>query len=310
MKSWMNRSSLHESIVNKMVAASQTPDKKPVLTDSIAQWLAQLTLLYGVPTSYLTPDVRMLPNESMRFFFLDRNWLDRLVDGALSVGVLSTQTSLFNEVFFEDIYQQIDLAQQKLRAQLKNQEPNSSGNVGGPITGLLFRSQVVSGWPGLEVYASAQGAALPMLRMDRLAPSVLLCLFDGVPDDVDFVEPSEALHFGITREKGASDFKVSLRGLGLPTVEEYPPGKQIPDPQTPGAFLTAPGNLRANNSQPGVVDIQGLVSSIETSMPQGALDKGKIEPGGFAVQLVQGAGKQSYKISNGTPYPKCAYSGN
>jgi hypothetical protein len=305
VKSWMNRESLHPSITKSMLSAKDDPDKVPVLPDTLSKWLAQLTLLYGVPVNYLTPDTRMLPNESMRFFFLDRNWLDRLVDGALSVGVLSTLSGLFNEVFFEATYRQVDKAQQTLRAELRKQVPTTVDSAGGPISGLLFRSQVVSGWPGLEVYAYTKGNALPLLRMDRLAPGVLLCLFDGVPDEVDFVEPNEALHFGITREQGASDFAVSLRGLGLPTVTEYPPGEQIPDPNTPGAFLSAPGRLRPNNPQPGVVDIKGLVASVESHMPSGALEDGKIEAGGFAVQLVQGAGRQSYKISDGTPYPQC-----
>lgn len=310
MKSWLNRDTLHYSIANRMLTAAESGEVKPVLPDGLLQWLAQLTLLYGVPTSYLTPDVRMLPNESMRFFYLDRNWLDRLVDGALSVGVLSSLTNLFNELFFEDIYRQIDEAQLNLRSQLRQQTPTENTVSGGPITGLLFRSQVVSGWPGLEVNAWNEKTPLAMLRMDRLAPSVLLCLFDGVPDQVDFIEPGEGLHFGIDREKSASDFKITLRGLGKPTVEQYPPGAPIPDPQQHGGYLTAQGRLRINNGQPGVLDIQGLVASIEGSMPAGALGQGKIQPGGFAIQMVQGAGKQTYAIDKGTPYPKCAYGSN
>lgn len=307
MKSWLNRDTLHYSIASRMLDTAKSGEEKPVLPDDLSQWLAQMTLLYGMPTTYLTPDVRMLPNESMRFFYLDRNWLDRLVDGALSVGVLSSLTNLFNELFFEDIYQQVDLAQLNLRAQLRQKAPKENSSSGGPITGLLFRSQVVSGWPGLEVYASSNNTPLDILRMDRLAPSVLLCLFDGVPDQVDFVEPGEGLHFGVDREKGASSFKITLRGLGKPTVDKYPPGAPILDPQKPGSYLTASGNLRTNNAQPGVVDILGLVASIEQNMPAGALDQGKIQPGGFAIQLVQGAGKQTYAINKGNPYPKCAY---
>ena len=52
---------------------------------ALADWLARLRLLYGVPFNYLVPDSRLLPQESVRFFYIDRNFTDRLVDGALSV---------------------------------------------------------------------------------------------------------------------------------------------------------------------------------------------------------------------------------
>jgi hypothetical protein len=278
------------------------------LSDDLALWLAQLTLLYGVPTEYLAPDIRLLPTEAIRFFFLDRNWLDRLVDGALSAGVLSTRDKVFNEVFFEQIYQQIDNYQIKLRSTLRNETSNSFTTTGGTISGFIFRSQVVSGWPGIEVNAYKGGTLLNILRMDRLSPNVLLCLFYDVPDKVDFIEPAEGLHFGISREKGATDFKISLRGLGFPVSKPYPAGEQIPDPNTPGAFLTAPGKLRTGAGQePGVMDINNLIASIKTNMPAGALEDGKIGAGGFGVELTQGAGLQSYQIKDGEgkSYPAC-----
>ena len=45
----------------------------------------------GVPFSYIVSSEEMLPNESIRFFHMDRNWLDALVDGALSTGILDTR---------------------------------------------------------------------------------------------------------------------------------------------------------------------------------------------------------------------------
>jgi hypothetical protein len=66
------------------------------------------------------------------------------------------------------------------------------------VTGFLLRSDLVSGWPGLEVTAyGATGAdPLTILRFERLAPTILICLFDGVVDHVDIHEPPEGLHFG------------------------------------------------------------------------------------------------------------------
>lgn len=303
MKSWINRNDLHKNIVSNMLAAKESGQEAPVLPDDVLQWLAQLTLLYGVPTTYLTPDVRMLPEESMRFFYLDRNWLDRMVDGAMSVGVLSTLTNVFNETFFEEIYAQVDVAQAKLRAQLKGNSSAGTATVGGPITGVLFRSQVVAGWPGLEVEASKQGDPVSLMRMDRLAPSLLLCLFNGVPDEVSFQEPSEGLHFGVTLDNDPTQFTVSLRGIGYPTAEKYEAGDQIIIDRVP---LTAAGKLRSGNGYGGVLDIEDLQQNIAKQMfDNGALPANEIAPGAFAIQMVQGAGKQIYAIDDSKPYPKC-----
>jgi hypothetical protein len=286
----------------------------PVLTDELAIWLAQLTLLYGVPTEYLAPDIRLLPLESIRFFYLDRNWLDRLVDGALSAGVLSTRDDVFNELFFEDIYKQIDNFQIRLRSILRGEDSAKFDTTGGTISGFIFRSQVVSGWPGIEVNGYKGETQLNILRMDRLSPNVLLCLFYDVPDRVDFIEPAEGLHFGISRESGANEFTVSLRGLGFPASKPYPAGEQIPDTSVPGGFLTVTGQLRGGAGQePGVLNIynatddNSLVNLITNKMPAGALENGTLTPGGFAIQLTKGAGLQSYQVKDGSgaSYPAC-----
>ena len=47
-----------------------------VLPDTARDWLAALRLGEGVPFQYLVLDDRLLPAESIRFFYLDRNWTD------------------------------------------------------------------------------------------------------------------------------------------------------------------------------------------------------------------------------------------
>ena len=42
----------------------------------VIDWLARLRLLHGVPFAYLVPDADLLPPESVRFFYLDRDWTD------------------------------------------------------------------------------------------------------------------------------------------------------------------------------------------------------------------------------------------
>src|SRR5687768_41213 len=54
-------------------------------------FLAHLRLLVGLPFEYLVPDTAMLPDESIRFFHLDRSWTDRVVDGVLAVGKVGSR---------------------------------------------------------------------------------------------------------------------------------------------------------------------------------------------------------------------------
>ena len=312
MNSWGNRSNYHQFIAKAMIADGDGKPQ-PELTDDLVDWLAQLTLLYGVPVEYLVPDERFLPNESLRFFYIDRNWLDRLVDGAMSVGVLSSKEQVFNEAFFEDIYQQVDTMQQKLRPKLRKETLPDVNAVGGPMSGLVIRSQVVTDYPGVEVYGYAKANdktnPLTILRMDRLSNSLLLCIFDGVPERVDFVQPGEGLHFGIfTEVNGQSTkiegddnaFKIYLRGLGFPTGKPqpngYPAGKQIHKPGKPEQFIHTTGNLLTGKSE-GVVDIAGAVKNIETALnglTPIALDGGVLTSAGFAIQMVKTGQLQSY----------------
>jgi hypothetical protein len=303
MKSWGHRHTIHQFVLDHILRAKSGTLPAPELPDSLVNWLAQLTLLYGVPVEYMVPDIRMLPVESMRFFFLDRNWLDRLVDGAISVGAFSSKEQIFNEAFYEDIYAQVDARQVQLRSVLRKESPTAVATTGGVITGLLFRSRVVSGWPGLEVDARNNNVPLTILRMDRLSDNLLLCLFEGQPDQVSFIEPGEGLHFGIKPDTSNNNtFTISLRGLGFPDVKTYPPGKQIKGKD--GKYLTASGSLLTGPGQePGVVDINGLKNNIIANMPAGSLENGQLTPAGMAIQLVQGAGNQLYDLNS----PACIY---
>ena len=67
-----------------------TDDPKPpqiAIAKDLVDWLARLVLLYPVPFHYLVPHQSLLPSESIRFFHLDDNWVDALLDGALSIAI-------------------------------------------------------------------------------------------------------------------------------------------------------------------------------------------------------------------------------
>src|SRR4051794_16410654 len=268
------------------------------LPPAVVDWLGQLTLLYGVPVEYLVPDAGLLPVESIRFFHVDRNWLDRLVDGALSVGVHGTRDDAFNEAAYEEVYRQVDARQLTFRPSLRGEAPDAAANgtPGGPLTGLLARSVIVSTWPGVEVRPTRGGAAVPILRMDRLSPDLLFCLFDGIPDRVEMIEPGEGLHFGVGGTAGAATFKVALRGLGFPESNPWPAGEQVRQPRGTGSVVEVEGRYRAGAGQPpGVLDVAHLAGAVKAAMPAGGLGPGgELTPAGFAVQMVRAAGLQPF----------------
>jgi hypothetical protein len=310
MKSWANRNDYHRSVHQQLTASPNTV--APVLTDELREWLAQLSLLYGVPIEYLIPDPRMLPAESLRFFYLDRNWLDRMLDGALSVGVLSSREQVFNKAFFSKIYQQVDSAQRQLRSRLRNEKTSPSEEIGGTMTGLLLRSRLVSDYPGLEINAyDAQQLPLQILRMDRLSDSLLICLFQGVPTRVEFIQPSEGLHFGIENDVQTDETFTYLRGLGFSDPPgKYPAGEQLFRDASASDPVTARVAVLTGASS-GVVDVLTTTANIESALralPGNALknpDTGvdKLTAGGFAIQMIVTASLQPYSVTAPPPNP-------
>jgi hypothetical protein len=223
---------------------------------SLGNWLARLRLLYGVPFNYLVPDSRLLPMESVRFFYIDRNFTDRLVDGALSVGKTTTREYAQAQATHGALRDKVDEEERVLRPQLRKDThvkriiaPQTAD-----LTGLLMRSRAVSGWPGMEVKAyrgttegKPGGTPLKLLRMDRLAPDLMLCIFEGVPTRVDVEEPREGIQFGVDLKdrdgngivepdtKVPSGFRLKLRKLKGPLTGQLTHAtveKPEPDPQT------------------------------------------------------------------------------
>lgn len=274
----------------------------PVIPDAIVNWLAQLTLLHGVPFEYLVPDAAMLPPESIRFFHVDQNWTNRLVDGAVNIALGSSQDYVHILTTFEQMAQSVALGQALVRSRLRGKPDPSTVAVGGTLTGVLLRSAAVAGWPGMEVsaFAGVDGTQpLPLLRMDRLSDNVLLCLFNGVPALVNFSEPPEGLHFGVIGNPAWSPpppattqprYQLALRGLG----GKFPAGQQINNAQ--GQAYTSPVSFRDGAS--GVLDIARMQADLVTNLvAQGALggSPALLTASQFAVQMIKGAGLQQFR---------------
>jgi hypothetical protein len=304
------------------VALAATAARMPA---SLANWLARLRLLYGVPFNYLVPDSRLLPMESVRFFYIDRNFTDRLVDGALSVGKTTTREYAQAQATHGALRVRVDEEERVLRPQLRknDQVKRIIAPQTADLTGVLLRSRAVSGWPGMEVKAyrdissaQPQGRRLDLLRMDRLAPDVMLCIFEGVPTRVDVEEPREGIQFGVdlqdTDGNGAvepstavpSGFRLKLRKLTGPLTGQLTHATATrldPTPQT----LAVP--VRRSNRRVLHMRLlrerlqQALASSGDPDASPGTLGSGELALQMFQFpfqQRFEGTGNSGYAVTS------------
>src|SRR6185369_6245257 len=100
---------LRARMANPVQVAAPVPEAE--MPPYMESFLAHLRLLIGVPFNYLVPDSRMLPDESIRFFYLDRSWTDRLVDGAISVGKIGSREQAHHQAHAAGVRQQLDVTE-------------------------------------------------------------------------------------------------------------------------------------------------------------------------------------------------------
>ncbi|HEY1368901.1 MAG TPA: hypothetical protein VGF23_17395 [Gaiellaceae bacterium] len=266
-------------------------DGDHVVPGELRRYLARIRLLNDVPFSYLVPDARLLPTESIRFFYLDRRWTDSLVQGALGVGTITTADRAQLEAVYPAIRDDVDQAERVIRT--PHGEERLDGTAGA-ITGFLLRSRAVSGWPGLHVRAYRRDVVaddalttaaesnperLKVLRQERLAPAVLLVLFDGVPAVVHIEEPRQGIQFGARLDPedppAQRRAKVHVRdastGDPVPPVDDFTATNSVPVPFRPGA--------------PGVIDLHQLRQRI-IDLPTPNVGP-TLEPHEYALQMLR-----------------------
>lgn len=241
-----------------------------VVPADIARFLARLRLLEGVPFSYLVPDAELLPPESIRFFYLDRNWTDALVQGALAVGTVNSSDRAKLEELYRIVSDEVDAAERLVRIKNADRaEVDAEGRpigAGGEVSGFVLRSRLVSGWPGLHVRAYSTDTRpddetipdmdtspdrLRVLRLERLAPAVLLVLFDGVPAVVHIEEPRSGIQFGVRVTPSSTG-----RKRAVTTLRDITAPNDGPLLDNSGDEVEVPIPFRRN--APGVINLAAL----------------------------------------------------
>jgi hypothetical protein len=248
----------------------------PPAPDTVHRWLANLVLLTGVPFEYLVPDDAMLPPESLRFFFVDENWIERLIDGALSVVARTGLDQLIADTLSTVLRDPVnDVHAAQVRPRLLGDDVTSAepGKLNWPLTGFLIRSVVASNWKGIVVENTSNTpskAPLTILRLDQPAQGVVLGLFNGQLGSVTFKHPPESLHFGVTgQEHSPRTWQQELRI----------PDTGIPYPE-PG--ISVPVVLRDGRSR--VVDVAATAAAMKSALtpPPDTFTSAE-----FAIQMIE-----------------------
>jgi hypothetical protein len=278
-----------------------------VVPRELSDFLARLRLLEGVPFSYLVPDAELLPLESIRFFYVDRAWTDALVQGALSVGTVSTADHAQLERVYPAVRGELDEDERSVR--VTGSEPTAPQGPAATITGFVLRSRAVSGWPGLHVRAyreelgEADDAQIPesdprrlkLLRLERLAPAVLLALFDGVPAVVHLEEPRQGIQFGF-RPADPPDPDPDRR-VGLVPPRKVGDGTEVFPPTQDQNWVRVAFRRRA----PGVINLRTtrnrLVDVIQTGMGS------EVDSAEFAIQMLRYPYRQVFGDPDQEPGP-------
>jgi hypothetical protein len=272
------REAFHPRSMNRLRSTPRREDPRALLADpevtdailesiedlipGIARFLGSLCLLEGVPFSTLVPDPRMLPLESIRFFYVDDAWVAALISGAVSLAIHTTLDAGIHVALWPRLRERIEEARRARFARFAA-VGTPQGSPGWAASGVLIRSQLVSSFPSVNITASAGSTPLDVIRDTTLGTSVRLTLFDGIPDFVTLAEPYHGLRFG-ANDDNAIQLRVatgSSNQLGLPTTGSVP--------------------LSSFMASSGVVDVSGLAAEIGS---QAGLT---LDPGDFALQMVQ-----------------------
>ncbi|NEO79494.1 hypothetical protein [Moorena sp. SIO4G3] len=263
---------IEDALLHLPFLADFTPLPKPI-NNPIINWFKDLEFLKGIPFNYLVPDERLLPQESIRFFWVDSYWVDCMQDGAFSIG----------RVIPTDVAKETRM-RQEYRRDLRSYADET-------ITGILLRSEVVSGWPGLLVdgYGTKLNGStsfvpgvdpLKLLRMERLSKNVLICLFAGEVKTVDIHLKPETMHFGVDPYSASNtQFTKGLRDSDG-TQNKY----QI-------------DAVPCHDFDLGVINIEQFAMAIKDALPNRHADS-EFTSAQFGLEMIEGVQKVRFTQSS------------
>lgn len=274
-QAWIQKQHPGDSTFHNLQPAANKAAKAQGLADQEAKiktWFDSLSVLDNVPFNYLVPDETLLPSESIRFYQLDQYWIQCLLNGAYSIGHVAGEDTLPASFY-------------KYNA-AADANPTA-------VSGFLLRSQVVSDWPTLMVESPSVRPTitnpdpattyLPKLRMERLAPDILFCLFEGEATYFDIHLKPETIHFGFNRPDvaGSNDYTKDICFSFNGDTPSEVSGKSV-DIQwraLPGADDPSVYN------EARIVDLDAIKTGIEGTA---GIITGSMNSAQFAMEMVKG----------------------
>jgi hypothetical protein len=192
-------------------------DTSSEIPKEVITFLKELYKLNGVPFSYLVPHEFYLEKThqtlgkeysgTLSTFYIDPNWIEALLDGALSIGRIQNTDILLDRLISSGLVVDKYTNQKTGEEEKDNQVLN--------VTGFLLRSDLVSGWRGLEIEAyDINKKLLPAIRFERINTDIFLGIFHGNIASVTIKQPYEGLHFGIKisgQENGNDTYSKNLK---------------------------------------------------------------------------------------------------
>lgn len=144
------RKNLTQMAAQQFLSERSSNEKSCASTDwlLVLQWVKKKLALQDIPYVYLFPDPAVLPMEALRTFYVDENWTDALIDGALSIANHSTLEN-------DPVKREIRLGINHYLSQAQ-EKPSTTDLSWRPRWGLVMRSKVVEAFPNLRIARALQ----------------------------------------------------------------------------------------------------------------------------------------------------------
>ncbi len=182
----------------------------------VLSWLVDRMFLAGIPAHYLITDPSHLEPETLRFFRIDPNWIDALIDGALSLG--NHMGTDLDRVAIK----------KALNEYLDHENPETGLKTQIPTYGFYLRSDLVTMFPDLRVEVlppkkdqppAVEGdppAGAPLFRHEIVTDGVMLGLVDRVPRSPEFgrlvfTQPPHQQRFAVAGHLTTTEVRADIR---------------------------------------------------------------------------------------------------
>jgi hypothetical protein len=225
---------------------------------------------------------------SNRSVLLSRSRVDRrAVQGALSVGMITTADRAQLEAVYPRIARKGEAERTIRTPQGEERLKGQAGDYGLPDA---LRAPSPDGrTPCARLFTDDRGRRpddgrrirsdrMKVLRMERLAPAVLLVLFDGVPAVVHVEEPRQGIQFGVRLDPAdpPAQRKAKVKVRDNLTGDPVPPKTAFTDANS----VDVPFRKNA----PGVINVTELRKRLAAKSPKSG---GSLEPNEYALQMLR-----------------------